>query len=376
MGDVRGTKSGMSHRSISFALLASFLAALLTGCVGTRPTEDAEPPSHVEPPAPALQADITPFRNALEPYGEWLDSKDLGTVWIPDATPAGWRPYSNGRWLSTNHGWMWLGEEPWAWAAYHYGRWIRDDDLGWVWRAGNTWAPAWVAWRYGQGYVGWAPLSPDVDWKRESTRQSADGLSRGVDPFSWSFVRARDFTSTSLIFKVAPAGRSPTLLSLTRTSGRYDASGKRVAERGFSASGAVEHPVRRRVVDATTYRQNRAAIVQGSVVEVYRPEALKGEAPPERSSLTQRPGGSRGQDASARERREQDRFDERMAQERERLRRDQDRERKQRPESISEQKLLKRQKKELEAQEDFEKRERATFAHRRERLLGVSDSKP
>ncbi|HET9253236.1 MAG TPA: DUF6600 domain-containing protein [Candidatus Eisenbacteria bacterium] len=362
----------MRHRSISIVLLAPVLAALLAGCGGTRRAQDpgTEPPS-VSPTIP--RADLTPFRDALEPYGEWIESRDLGTVWVPHATPAGWRPYTTGRWLSTNHGWMWLGEEPWAWAAYHYGRWVRDDDLGWVWRAGNTWAPAWVAWRHGQGYVGWAPLAPGTDWMREASRASADGLSRDVDPFAWSFVRVRDFSSTSLTSKIPPVGRNPTLLSLTRASGRYVDSGARVAERGFSESGAVERPVRLRVVDATAHRQNRAAIVHGSTIEVYRPEALKGEAAPGRSSLSQRPSGGRGPDLAARERREQDRLDERMAQERERLRREQERELRQRPESISEDNLLRRQKKEVEAQEEFEKRERAMFTHRRERIRTSAD---
>ena len=356
----------MRRRSISFVLLAPVLATILAGCGGTRPAEESgtEPPSSDTP-----QVDLAPFRDALEPYGDWFESRDLGTVWIPTATPAGWRPYTTGRWLSTNHGWMWLGEEPWAWAAYHYGRWIHDDGIGWVWRAGNTWAPSWVAWRYGQGYVGWAPLSPGVDWEREASRKSADGLSRGVDVFAWSFVRARDFSSTSLTFKIPPAGRNPTLLSLTHPAGRYAASGTRVAERGFSESGAVERPVRLRVVDATAHRQNRAPIMHGSVVEVYRPEVLKGETPPDRSKLSQRPGGSRGQDLSSRERREHERLDERMAQERERLRREQERERRHRPESVSEKNLLRRQKKEVEAQAEFEKRERAVFTQRRERLL-------
>ena len=37
----------------------------------------------------------------------------------------------------------------WAW-----------DGRGWVWVPGTVWAPAWVSWRYGGGYVGWAPLPP------------------------------------------------------------------------------------------------------------------------------------------------------------------------------------------------------------------------
>jgi hypothetical protein len=208
-----------------------------------------------------------------------------------------------------------------------------------------------------------------VDWKREASREDANGLSRGVESLAWSFVRIRDFTSTSLASRVAPAGRTPTLLSLTRVSGRYVASGARVAERAFSESGAVERPRRHRVVDATTHRQNRAPIVHGSVVEIYRPEALKGDPPTGRPSLSQRSSRGRSQDLAARERQEQERLDERMARERERLRREHERERRQRPESLSEEKLLRRQEQERKAQEEFEKRERATFTSRRERLL-------
>jgi len=51
--------------------------------------------------------------------------------------------------------------EPWGWATYHYGRWVNLDGTGWCWVPGYTWAPAWVSWRYGDGYCGWAPLPPD-----------------------------------------------------------------------------------------------------------------------------------------------------------------------------------------------------------------------
>jgi hypothetical protein len=55
---------------------------------------------------------------------------------------------------------MWFSDEPWAWAAYHYGRWTYNPYYGWVWIPGYEWAPAWVSWRTGGGYYGWAPLGP------------------------------------------------------------------------------------------------------------------------------------------------------------------------------------------------------------------------
>jgi len=48
---------------------------------------------------------------------------------------------------------------PWGWAPFHYGNWVYAD-AGWCWVPGRVWAPAWVDWRYGNGYVGWYPLPP------------------------------------------------------------------------------------------------------------------------------------------------------------------------------------------------------------------------
>ena len=44
----------------------------------------------------------------------------------------------------------------WGVVTYHYGRWYEDPREGWVWVPGSTWAPAWVSWREGGGYCGWA----------------------------------------------------------------------------------------------------------------------------------------------------------------------------------------------------------------------------
>ena len=47
---------------------------------------------------------------------------------------------------------------------FHYGRWYRDS-VGWVWVPGYDWGPAWVCWRQGDGYCGWAPLPPAAVFK-------------------------------------------------------------------------------------------------------------------------------------------------------------------------------------------------------------------
>ena len=343
---------------IALSLLA--VVSSMSGCGGTRSSRTGEPGS---PTAAIEPADLGSFREALEPYGDWVPDSPYGTVWIPYALPAGWRPYTTGRWLSTDHGWMWLEEEPWGWAAFHYGRWAFDERLGWVWVPANTWAPAWVAWRHGQGYIGWAPLAPGVDWNGKP-----DGLARDLDPSAWSFVRTREFGSIDVASSVLPVGRNVTLLPLTTNVARYAPRGTRVAEQGFSESGTVERTRRYRVTDAVRYRQNRAAIVQGSSVEIFRPEAIPKQPSAEEGSPSRRPPGVRAQEIAERERREQTRFEERMTRERERLRREQEREARQRPENMSESRLLRRQKEETEAQDRFQKREKAIMDSRRERL--------
>src|SRR5262245_42194600 len=115
--------------------------------------------------APAQAQVSAEFQSALEPYGSWQPHPRFGEVWVPYDLPPGWRPYTYGRWVYTEDwGWYWVSDEEeadWGWVAFHYGRWVRDRRLGWFWVPGDEWAPAWVDWRRGDDYVGWAPLPPD-----------------------------------------------------------------------------------------------------------------------------------------------------------------------------------------------------------------------
>ena len=96
--------------------------------------------------------------------GNWIEAGDYGYGWQPDVavSDSNWRPYSDGYWAYTDVGWTWVSYEDFGWATYHYGRWARLADYGWVWFPGSDldWGPAWVSWRTGGDYVGWAPLPP------------------------------------------------------------------------------------------------------------------------------------------------------------------------------------------------------------------------
>jgi hypothetical protein len=96
--------------------------------------------------------------------GNWIDVEGYGYGWQPDVAvnDPNWRPYADGYWAYTDDGWTWVSYEDFGWATYHYGRWANLADYGWTWFPGTDldWGPAWVSWRTGGDYVGWAPLPP------------------------------------------------------------------------------------------------------------------------------------------------------------------------------------------------------------------------
>ena len=165
------------HRfsSICTAAVTLALAATQAGCYRTVyvrevPVEPAPPPP---PPAQTVvidaDADDAAYDDFYEPlgyYGVWVDVAPYGRVWqpAPDMAGADFRPYASGGYWAVNDDGDWVFvsryHAQWGWATYHYGRWVWNDWYGWVWVPGRRWAPSWVEWRYGGGYVGWAPLGP------------------------------------------------------------------------------------------------------------------------------------------------------------------------------------------------------------------------
>jgi hypothetical protein len=121
--------------------------------------------SEALPPTGAPSGNMTQedFENALSSYGRWVDVPGMGRGWVPWETVVGsdFVPYSTGGdWTYTPSGWEFQSQWPFGWATFHYGRWIQSPSYGWIWLPGYRWAPAWVDWRYNDGYVAWAPLAP------------------------------------------------------------------------------------------------------------------------------------------------------------------------------------------------------------------------
>lgn len=101
------------------------------------------------------------FYDELTPYGDWVRDTRHGYIWLPYVN-ADFHPYgTEGHWVMTEYGNTWVSYYDWGWAPFHYGRWYFDDFYrSWAWVPGYEWGPAWVNWRTGGGYYGWAPLRP------------------------------------------------------------------------------------------------------------------------------------------------------------------------------------------------------------------------
>jgi FecR protein len=146
---------------------------------------------------------------SLDDYGSWSYASQYGTnCWRPRVL-AGWTPYALGYWRWTPAGMTWVSAEPWGWLPYHYGTWVYDALLGWLWVPGVEYSPAWVYWNYTPDWVGWCPIGyyTPTGYYAPSTRHKgtvAGGPSpliyphlRGhaavgqIDPRGWHYVAAR-----------------------------------------------------------------------------------------------------------------------------------------------------------------------------------------
>jgi hypothetical protein len=105
-----------------------------------------------------VPAEIRYYADDLDGHGRWVESSEFGWVWQPAGVAEDWRPYCDGRWAPYAGGMTWISDEPWAYVAYHHGRWHWSLGVGWFWIPGVYYSPAWVAWNYTPGYYGWAPL--------------------------------------------------------------------------------------------------------------------------------------------------------------------------------------------------------------------------
>ncbi|HYN44190.1 MAG TPA: DUF6600 domain-containing protein, partial [Thermoanaerobaculia bacterium] len=92
----------------------------------------------------------------FDQHGTWI-LVNGSTVWRPSVA-VDWRPYVDGYWRWSPAGLTWVAYEPWGWLPYHYGSWEWDAGVGWYWRPGAYYSPAWVYWSYTPSWIGWCPI--------------------------------------------------------------------------------------------------------------------------------------------------------------------------------------------------------------------------
>jgi hypothetical protein len=301
------TNTGRIFLSTRLSVFSCALLAALSGCttyVEERPARVVvapEPPPavvQVEPaPAPApvvIEAPTAPavvviqsesdFYEPLAPHGRWLDVAGYGRVWMPNGVAADWRPYADGHWERTEAGWFWVSDEPWAWAAYHYGRWDSSPELGWFWIPQTQWAPAWVAWRRGGDYVGWAPLPPR---ERFSRGVRVQGEVNPAPASAFVFVEERRFTehhrpATLLVNNTTIINRTTVINNTTIVNKTVVNEGPPVA----AMEKAGGHPLQAMKVRDLRHSQEAAATVKHPAAP---PAAESKPAAPRPASTPARP---------------------------------------------------------------------------------------
>ena len=204
------------------------------------------------------------FYDDLAPHGQWVRTPEYGRVWIPNAEP-GFQPYaSNGHWVVTEYGNTWVSDYAWGWAPFHYGRWYQDRYRGWAWVPGRDWGPAWVSWRSGGGYYGWAPLGPGININANFNTPTA----------WWTFVPQVYITSPRLYSYCVPRQRVVNIYQNTtiinnvyRVNNRSYAYGPRRDE--------IERVTRRSVPVYRIENSGRPGRdeIRNNSVGIYRPDA-------------------------------------------------------------------------------------------------------
>ena len=228
--------------------------------------------------------DFADFYDYLAPHGVWVSYRPYGYVWVPRHVGYRWRPYSSGRWLWTDYGWTWIAREEWGWVPFHYGRWSWDRSLGWFWVPGTVWAPAWVTWRWGDIYIGWAPLPPDADF--------VPGM--GIHgPYHlhddrWVFVEGRDFQHDRIDRYALPYEKNPSALRFSVHKSELAARDREVHNEGVDIED-----VRRLTRTAVSRHELEDADGPDDIrvgersVRIFRPAVKKNESARPKSSIDQ-----------------------------------------------------------------------------------------
>lgn len=214
----------------------------------------------------------------LENYGKWFTLEEWGWAWQPYDIVPWWVPYTHGEWQCTKDGPYWQSYKPYGWAVFHYGRWMLAEGRGWVWIPDTQWGPGFVCWRYGKGYLGWAPMPPE--------KPGDVGIAQGecsVPAAGWSFIVANHAFSQNVEPWIVPRARGVNLVSVTTSKTNYERGGLGWIDRsippkvmkGFTGQDDPMRPIQ--IVLSPQFGAVPAQS-KNAVVSTYAP-MITGEAP-------------------------------------------------------------------------------------------------
>jgi len=218
----------------------------------------------------SLSVSFQSFYDELSPYGDWISYPEYGYVWRPDNRYSDFQPYrSEGHWAWSDDGWLWVSDYEWGWAPFHYGRWVNDSYDGWLWVPDYEWAPAWVVWRGGGDYYGWAPMSPGININLYL------GNRYNVPYNYWCFAPSRYITSPHLSNYYIDRGRNTTIINHTTIINNYSSN------RGYvigPSRNEVERYTGSRISPVRIRESQRAGrtIARNNEVSIYKPYINRG----------------------------------------------------------------------------------------------------
>lgn len=207
------------------------------------------------------------FYDELSPYGTWIQDPQYGYVWRPDVEQDDFRPYySNGRWAMTEYGNTWVSNYDWGWAPFHYGRWVYNRYRQWIWIPDTVWGPAWVSWRSGGGYYGWAPMGPSININ----------INFGIPDNWWVFIPQRNIYYDS--FPRYYSRRNVTIIhNTTIINNTYERN-----RRTYYTGPRIDDIRRATNRDVTVYNVNRSSRagrseLRGNDLSIYNPRSSRAD---------------------------------------------------------------------------------------------------
>ena len=227
--------------------------------------------------------------------GNWIDAEGYGYGWQPDVVvrDPNWRPYSDGYWAYTDYGWTWISYEDFGWATYHYGRWANLADYGWVWFPGEDldWGPAWVSWRTGGDYIGWAPLPPSgpgVVYEGQPIGGNVD-VTFDIGPEYYNFCDVRFIGEPVLRDRIFPRVQNVTYITNTVNVTNIYVQNNTVYNYGPDYAVVNRYssrPIQRLAIErqtttnlATAFKSGTLTKVQGNKLLVAAPQRFAKAAP-------------------------------------------------------------------------------------------------